>query len=145
VEGIFVGLEERLLVTMVGGTAIADTHMHVQGINTEVVGGQVDALEDLGQGEVATVSEQDNLIRALLHLALDKPQQVLLVHASRVMDVSVDFADVVKVSVRDSLTIRGFLVLVQENVHVELSLEVLQAPESKALARSVRADVEHLI
>jgi hypothetical protein len=36
---------------------------------------------------------------SLLHFTLDEPQQVLLVHTGRVVDVGVDFSDVVKVPI----------------------------------------------
>ena len=41
-----------------------------------------------------------HLVRLLAQLGFNKPQEVLLVHARRVVDVGVDFAHVVKVAVR---------------------------------------------
>jgi hypothetical protein len=37
-----------------------------------------------------------------LHFGFDEAQEVLLVHAARVMDVRVDLADIVKIAVPDS-------------------------------------------
>lgn len=33
-----------------------------------------------------------------LHLGLDKPEQMLLIHAARVMNVGINFAKIVKIS-----------------------------------------------
>jgi hypothetical protein len=46
---------------------------------------------------------ESTYIRALLHLALDKPQQVLLIHASRVMNVSIHLTNIIEISVGHSL------------------------------------------
>lgn len=51
-----------------------ETYMHVKGVYAQIIRGQVDALEDLGESEMAIIPEQDDLVGALLHLALDEPQ-----------------------------------------------------------------------
>lgn len=38
-------------------------------------------------------------IRALLHFMLDKTQKMLLVHASRMMNVSINLSDIIEISV----------------------------------------------
>lgn len=85
--------------------------VHVERVDREIVRRQVERLEYLTQGQVFAVTEDHDLlhlvamisigvaagaratkayIRALLHLALDEPEHVLLVHARRVVDMSVD-------------------------------------------------------
>jgi hypothetical protein len=55
--------------------------------------------------------EDHDLVRLLPQLALDEPQQVLLVHARGVVDVGVDLAHVVKVPGGGWLVVLGFAVL----------------------------------
>lgn len=50
------------------------THMHIERVNTKVVGSQIDTLEDLLQCEVFPIPEHHNLIGAFLHLALDESE-----------------------------------------------------------------------
>ena len=50
---------------------------------------QLERFEDLPQGEVLAISEDDHLVWLLAQLALDEPQQVLLVHARAVVYVCV--------------------------------------------------------
>jgi hypothetical protein len=55
--------------------------MHIERVNTEIVRGQVDGFEDFLQGKMLAISEEHYLVWRLLHLGLDKTQQMLLVHA----------------------------------------------------------------
>jgi hypothetical protein len=64
--------------------------VHIKRIDREVVGGKVERLEHLSKGEVLAITVNDDFVRATLHLALDETEHVLLVHAGRVVDVSVD-------------------------------------------------------
>lgn len=88
--------------------------VHVESVNGEVVGSEVERLEHLAQGEMLSVSIDDDFlrsdnqhvsaqglidakivmkhahIRATLHFRLDEAKHVLLIHAGRVMYVSVD-------------------------------------------------------
>jgi hypothetical protein len=96
--------------------------MHIQSINTEVVSCQADAGENLGQCQMHPISVKNYFIGKLLHLALDESKQVFLVHACGVMDVSVNLANVIEISVRNLLAICGFLVFVDERVKVEFAL-----------------------
>ena len=89
-----------------------------------------------------SVPEQHNLVRALLHLALDEAQQVLLVHAGRVMNVSVNLTDVIEISMRHPFAVCHLLVLVEQHVEIELALEILQSAEGKTLARPIGRDVQ---
>lgn len=114
------------------------TYVHVHGIDAEVVGGEVQGLEDLFEGKVLAVTEDDDVLGGLAHLGLDEAEQMLLVHAGAVVDVSVDLTDVVKVTMGHTLGLGQLLVLVQEDVHVPLTLEVLEATESKTLSGAVR-------
>ena len=87
------------------------------------------------------ISKHHDFIWAFLHLALYKPQQVLLVHARRVVDVRVDLSNVVEVSMRHAFAVRHLLVFVQEHIQIELAFEILQATECKTLRRSIRRDI----
>lgn len=72
--------------------------MHIQSINTEVVGCQIDTLKYFLEGKMLAVSVQNNLVWTLLHFTLDETQKMLLIHAARVMDMSVNFPRIVKVA-----------------------------------------------
>ena len=58
---------------------------------------------------------------------------MLLIHTSRVVHVGVDFSHVVKVTVWYLFGVCGFLILVQEDIEVVFSLQILQTAECKAL------------
>jgi hypothetical protein len=64
--------------------------MHVHRIDTELVSAEAERLKDLVEGELLTVTEADDLVGGVLHLGLDEPEQLLLVHRGRVVDVGVD-------------------------------------------------------
>lgn len=91
--------------------------MHVQCVDREVVSRELERLEDLRQCQFLTVAMNDNIlnrplrvlgdtpsvsqathIRTVLHFVLDKSEKVLLIHAARVVDVCIDFTNVVKIS-----------------------------------------------
>lgn len=96
--------------------------VHIQGINGQIIRRQVETLEHFLQGQLVSVSENDDFLegeslrehgiplvrrdktdlRGLLHFTLDESQQMLLIHAGRVVDVGVDFSNVVKVPVKRS-------------------------------------------
>ena len=90
--------------------------MHIERVDAQVIGCQIYTCEDFGKGEMLSVSEQDDFIGKLLHLTLDKPQKVLLIHASRMMNMCVHFSNVVKVAMRHLLGISCLLILVQKYV-----------------------------
>lgn len=94
---------ERILVSV-----------HVERVDREVIRRQVERFEDLTQRKMFAVSENNDLLNvrvgasgrqscvhgsdatyiwAPLHLALDESQHVLLVHACRMVDMSVDLGD----------------------------------------------------
>ena len=74
--------------------------VHVQRVDVEVVGAQVDALENLAKVEKFAVAIDDLLVRLALQLRLDETQQVLLVHARAVVHVGVNLTNVVEIAVR---------------------------------------------
>lgn len=63
--------------------------VHVQGVHTQVEGGQVHGLEHLLEGLAAAALYVHDLLGVLLHGSLDEAQQVLLVHAGGRVDVRV--------------------------------------------------------
>ncbi|KAI7001276.1 AMP deaminase [Hortaea werneckii] len=67
--------------------------VHVQSVDAQVVSSKLDAFEHFPR---------------LFHLALDEAEQMLLVHASRVMHVGVDLPDVVKVTILQTTERKGF-------------------------------------
>lgn len=112
--------------------------MHVHGVDAEVVGGELQGLEHLLEGKVLAVTEDDDILGGLAHLGLDEAEQMFLVHAGAVVDVSIDLTDVVKVTMGHTLGLGQLLVFVQQDVHVPLALEVLEATEGKALGGAIR-------
>lgn len=97
-------------------------YMHVKRVNAQIVCRQVQALKYAFQCEMLTIAINNNIlkghneemwvaknqyratyIRAFLHLGLDKAQKMLLVHAARVVHVSIHFSHIVKISVGHTL------------------------------------------
>lgn len=101
------------------------TYVHVHGVDAEVVSGEVQRLEDLLESKVLAITENDDVLGSLAHLGLDEAEQMLLVHAGTMVDVSIDLTDVVKVTMGHTLGFGQLFVFVQEDVHVPLALEVL--------------------
>ncbi len=97
-------------------------YMHIECINTEVVGGQIYTLEDLLQREMLAIPEHDDFIRTFLHLALNESQQMLLIHTGRMVHMSINFSDVIEISVRHTFTVCHFLILIEKHVEIELAL-----------------------
>ena len=95
---------ERILVSV-----------HVQCINRQVVCCKMQGLEHLFQGKFLSITENDDVLGikcqqvrvymmrnahmgVVLHFGFDETQQVLLVHAARVVNVRVDFSEVVEIT-----------------------------------------------
>mmetsp|Transcript_21881 Transcript_21881/g.70451 ORF Transcript_21881/g.70451 Transcript_21881/m.70451 type:complete len:251 (+) Transcript_21881:405-1157(+) len=76
---------------------------------------------------------------------LDESEQVLLVHAGRVVHVRVHLAHVVKVAVRHALLALHLLVLVQQRVQVEARLQQTQAAVRGGLGGAVVDDAHELV
>ena len=72
--------------------------MHIQSIDGEIVGSEVDRLKHFSESKMLAVSVQDNLIGALLHLVLDETQKMFLVHAAGVVNVGIDFTCIVEIA-----------------------------------------------
>src|SRR6266705_555833 len=91
------------------------------------------------------ISVKYHLVRRFLHLRLNKPKQMLLIHTRRVMNVSVDFSDVVEISMRHLLTVCYFLVLIEQIVQIEFAFKILQSTKCKTFARSIGRDSQDSI
>lgn len=63
--------------------------VHVERVHAEVIRRQVHVLEHLHERLSSSALHVHDLIRILLHRSLDEPQQMLLIHAGRRVDVSV--------------------------------------------------------
>lgn len=63
--------------------------VHVQGVDAEIEGRQVHALEHVFEGLTSAVLDVDDLLGVFLHGSLDESQQVLLIHAGRSVYVCV--------------------------------------------------------
>lgn len=66
------------------------TDVHVHGVDRELVRAEPERLKDLAEGECLSVSVAYELVGGSLHLRLDEPEQMLLVHRRRVVHVRVD-------------------------------------------------------
>ena len=73
--------------------------MHIQRINTQIIRRKIDTLKHLAQRQMLPISVHDNLVGAFLHLRFDESEEIFLVHTRGVVDVGVDFKDVVEVAV----------------------------------------------
>lgn len=58
-------------------------------------------------------------IRALLHLVFDKTQKMLLIHASRMMNVSINFSDIIEISMWYPLIIEKNYILVSVKMAIQ--------------------------
>jgi hypothetical protein len=63
-------------------------------INAQIVRLETQTLKNLLERELLSISDGNELVRRALHLGLDEPEQMLLVHGRRVVDVGVDLSDV---------------------------------------------------
>eukprot|EP01139_Manchomonas_bermudensis_P024256 Amastigsp_a842310_27.p3 type:complete len:193 gc:universal Amastigsp_a842310_27:1430-2008(+) len=77
--------------------------VHIEVVDREIVRRQVERRKDSVEGVDFSVADNDGLVALGLELALDEPQQMLVVHRGRVMDVRVNLADVVEIAVRNDL------------------------------------------
>ena len=77
--------------------------MHIQRVNAQIIGSQIQRHKHLPQRQEAPIAEDHGFIGVLLELVLDEAQQVLLVHAGAVVHVSVHLTAVVEVAVRHRL------------------------------------------
>mmetsp|Transcript_19321 Transcript_19321/g.48599 ORF Transcript_19321/g.48599 Transcript_19321/m.48599 type:complete len:215 (+) Transcript_19321:1032-1676(+) len=119
--------------------------VHIEGVDVEVVRRQVQALKNLFQGQVLAVAEDHHLVGLLLQLGFYEAQQVLLMHAGRVVDVSVHLAYIVEVTVWGSLLRQKLLIRIKHAVQVELLLQQLQAMVAQRLDGPHGDDLQHLV
>lgn len=73
-------------------------------INAQIVRLETQTLKDLLEREFLSISDGNELVRRALHLGLDEPEQMLLVHGRRVVDVGVDLSDVCSIAARPSVS-----------------------------------------
>lgn len=119
------------------------TYMHIKGVNAKVIGRQIDTLENLPQGQMLAITKEDHFIWGLSHLAFDEAKEVLLIHACRVMNVSVDLAHVVKIAMRYFFTVGDLLIFVEQRIQLELAFQVGQPLERKAFGWAVGGNIHH--
>ncbi len=89
--------------------------MHVKSIDRKVISGEFERLEDLFKSQLCAIAEDDDVLQrnqnhparrwkknknlgVVLHFRFYEPQKVLLVHATRMVNVCVDLADVVEIA-----------------------------------------------
>lgn len=73
-------------------------------------------LEHFPESHFFSAAHGHHLVRVVLQRFLDKPQQMLLVHARSGVNVRVHFSDVVKVTMRHRFLRRQLSEFVQENM-----------------------------
>jgi hypothetical protein len=101
--------------------------VHIESIDRQVISCKVQRFEDLLQRQILAISMNDDFlgrsaqlrlrraveayIGVLLQLVLDESQEMFLVHACRVVDMSVDFSDIVEVTISSatSPTLEGIV------------------------------------
>lgn len=83
-------------------------------------------LKNLFECHLLTAAPGHNLVSVVLQCLLDEPQQVFLIHAGSCVNVSVYFADVVKVSMGYCFLGGQLAQLVQKNVKLVLGGEIAQ-------------------
>lgn len=89
------------------------------------------------------ITKKDHLIWGFPHLAFDEAKEVLLIHACRVVNVSVHLAHVVKIAVRYFFTVRDLLVFVEQRIQLELAFQVGKPLERKAFGWTVGGNIYH--
>ena len=110
------------------------TIQHVYG---EVIRGQVHRLEHLVEGHDLVVDLAHPHLGVCLDALLDEPEEMLLVHAGRAVDVGVHFSHVVEISVGDGLLLRQLPDLIEEDVELVFGLKILQTLETETLERTI--------
>mmetsp|Transcript_16122 Transcript_16122/g.27215 ORF Transcript_16122/g.27215 Transcript_16122/m.27215 type:complete len:264 (-) Transcript_16122:200-991(-) len=101
--------------------------VHVERVDGQVVGSEVQRHKHLAQSEKAAIPVDYRLVGEALQLVFDEAQQVLLVHARRVVHVGVYFAAVVEIAVGNRLLRVDLALGIEEHVQVELRMQQLQA------------------
>ena len=111
--------------------------MHVEGIDAEVIGREPQQLEHLVQRHRLAIPAQDHIVRMPLDFRLDEAQQMLLIHTRTVVHMCIDFAHIVKVSMRHAFEHIRLAVLVQQLVQIPLAFEKLEPTPGKCLCWSI--------
>ena len=112
--------------------------MNIQNVHSQVIGCEIHRLEHLAQGHLLTGSSyNDNLLSILLQSLFDEAQQVLLIHGTRSVDVSVNFPDIVEVTVRNSFLRSQLTVLVLQNVDLIIRIQKTQSTIAKRFQGSI--------
>ena len=90
--------------------------MTVKHVDSEVIRGQIHRLEHLVEGHDLVVDLAHCDLGICLDALLDEPEEMLLVHAGRAVDVSVHFSHVIEISVGDDLLLRQLPDLIEKDV-----------------------------
>ena len=99
--------------------------VHIKRVDGEIVRRHLERCEDLEQREQFTVALAHLLLRTRAQLLLDEAQQLLLVHARAVVDVSVHFTAVVEVPVRHRALDFVFRIRIQHIVQIKACFKKL--------------------
>ena len=109
----------------------------VQHVDSEVIRGQIHRLEHLVEGHDLVVDLAHTDLGICLDALLDEPEEMLLVHAGRTVNVGVHFSHVVEISMGYGLLLRQFPDLIEKDVELVFGLEILQTLEAETLERTI--------
>ena len=112
--------------------------MNTEHIDIQIVGCDVQFIEDLIQRHSPSILGLVNVhVAGCLHFLLHESQQMLLVHRRGTVNVRVDLAHVVEIPVRRGFHRRPFLDLVEQPVHFEFRLQILQTTVAEGFQRTI--------
>jgi len=105
--------------------------VHVHRVDVKVICSHTETVEHLSQGLFSSLVLKHDIIRVLPELGLDEAEEVFLRHAGAVVDVSIDTARVVHVTVRSGLCLQLFSPAVQLAMEAVPGFQQLQSTVSK--------------
>ena len=79
----------------------------------EIICRQSKRSKNFGKGEEATITENDNLAGVIFQFGLDEAQQVLLIHACRMVDMCINFPYVVEIAMWNRFLRHDFTISIE--------------------------------
>ena len=74
------------------------------------------------------IAVNHNIIGTILELVFNEPQQMLLIHTRRVMDVGIYLTNIIEISMWNALLGVGFAISIEQHMDIELRLQNLKLP-----------------
>lgn len=122
--------------------------MDVEHVDAEIVSREIHRSEYfLESHNFTALRTSDHLVGVILQCFLNEPEEMLLIHARRGVDVSVDLSNIVEITMGHGLLTGELAELVKQYVQLELGGQIAESPVAERLQRPVgdhRAEKVHV-